>query len=244
MQNPLIAPRTHRGTDRSRSEDAALATDHRRTGVVVRAGAIAALVALLWAANGIGETARAEASSTETPAARMATDFTLRDLDGKEHRLSSYLEQGKTVVLEWFNPDCPFVKKHHLANKTMHDLAGTYRDRNVVWLAINSGAPGLQGHGLERNRTARKEYKIDYPLLLDESGQVGRAYGAKTTPHMYVIAPDRRVLYAGAIDSEKNPAKLGETNYVRAALEAVLSGQPVVPADTAPYGCSVKYAAP
>lgn len=241
------------GSD-ARQDDRVVSRFRPRTGqvaasarrVVLRnalSGAIAlAAIATLPALVDHAARAQGTTATSETNAAT-ATDFTLRDLDGKEHRLGSYLDQGKTVVLEWFNPDCPFVKKHHQTFSTMRDLEKSYRGRNVVWLAVNSGGPGLQGHGLERNRTARKEYTIGYPVLLDESGEVGRTYGAKTTPHMYVIAPDRKILYQGAIDSEKNPAKLGEVNYVRSALDAALAGKAVTPAQTAPYGCSVKYAA-
>lgn len=169
-------------------------------------------------------------------------DFTLRDIEDKEHALSAYLAQGKTVVLEWFNPDCPFVKKHHQAHRTMTELEQKYRSKDVVWLALNSGGPGKQGHGLERNRAARKDYAMDYPILLDESGKVGLAYGAKTTPHMYVVTPDGKLAYQGAIDDNASPAKLGGTNYVKKALEAVLAGRAVETAQTKPYGCSVKYA--
>ena len=171
-----------------------------------------------------------------------APDFTLKDLEGAEHRLSALLADDKVVVLEWFNPDCPFVKKHHEKNKTMAMLAARYRDKGVVWLAVNSGAPGKQGHGAERNRKARTDYGIEYPILLDEDGQVGRAYGAKTSPHMFVIAGGE-IAYAGAIDDNPSPGTLGKTSWVEQALEAVLAGKPVETKETKPYGCSVKYGA-
>jgi hypothetical protein len=111
----------------------------------------------------------------------------------------------------------------------------------VVWLAINSGSPGKQGAGLERNVKAKTEYAISYPVLLDEAGTVGRAYGAKTTPHMFVIAKDGSVAYAGAIDNDPAAGKLGDLNYVTAALDAISAGKPVENPRTKSYGCSVKY---
>ena len=170
-----------------------------------------------------------------------APDFTLTDLEGAEHSLAGYLKDGKTVVLEWFNPGCPFIKRHHGQFTTMDDTFAPYADRDVVWLAINSSAPGKQGHGLELNRTSHKEWGMTFPVLLDEAGDVGRAYGAKTTPHMYVITPDGKVAYNGAIDDQRGFGDLGPTNYVAAALDAVLDGKAPAVASNAPYGCSVKY---
>lgn len=170
-----------------------------------------------------------------------APDFTLTDLDGKEHHLQDYLDAGKIVVLEWFNPDCPFVQKHHLKNHTMAETYAKYQGDKIVWLAINSGAPGTQGNGLERNKKAREDYGIEYPILLDENGTVGHAYGAKTTPHMFVIASSGEFLYRGAIDDNESPAKLGTTNYVANCLAKVTAGEPVEYLQTKSYGCSVKY---
>lgn len=194
--------------------------------------------------------AKSEAPAPEAHHAAMAAgsmsgakapDFTLQDLDGKTYRLSELVADGKTVVLEWFNPDCPFVKKHHEKNKTM-EATSKAAGADVVWLAVNSGAPGKQGAGVDRNRKAREDYGIAYPILLDESGVVGRAYGAKTTPAMYVIH-DGAIVYAGAIDDNATPGTLGETNYVSDALAAVKAGKPVAVAETKSYGCSVKYGA-
>ncbi len=171
-----------------------------------------------------------------------APDFTLPDTAGKEHTLSKYLGEGKIVVLEWFNPECPFIVKHHKNHRTMAETLARFAEHGVVWLAINSGAPGLQGHGLERNQRAVKEFEMAFPLLLDPSGAVGKAYGAKTSPHMFVITPAGTVVYNGAIDNDRSAAKLGDTNHVADALAAVVAGQPVKVAETKPYGCSVKYA--
>ncbi len=170
-----------------------------------------------------------------------APDFKLKDTDGNEHELSDYTKAGKVVVLEWFNPDCPFIKKHHTVHTTMVDLFAEQQAKNVVWLAINSSAPGKQGNGLERNKEAKSEYKMSYPILLDESGKVGRKYGARTTPHMFVIAPDGKLIYRGAIDDDKSPETLGSTIYVRAAVDQFAAGGKVETAETQSYGCSVKY---
>ena len=113
--------------------------------------------------------------------------------------------------------------------------------QGVVWLAINSGAPGKQGNGLERNQKAATEYKMEYPILLDESGTVGKLYGAKTTPHMFVISKGT-IVYEGAIDDRPDTEAPGKNNYVRAALQQLGAGKTIDPAQTKPYGCSVKYA--
>jgi len=171
-----------------------------------------------------------------------APDFQLQDTDGNQHRLHDYLEAGKTVVLEWFNPDCPFVVKHHKHHRTMSDLASTEGELDVVWLAINSGAEGKQGAGLERNQKARVEYGITYPVLLDGTGTVGKRWGATNTPHMFVIAADSTVAYAGAIDDNRDAMTLGKVNHVAAALADLAAGRDVQVTSTKAYGCSVKYA--
>ena len=169
-----------------------------------------------------------------------APNFTLTDLEGNEHTLADYTAEGKVVVLEWFNPDCPFVKKHHEANKSMYETYQFANEHDVVWLAINSGKPGKQGAGMDRNKRAAKEYGIEYPVLLDESGDVGRSYAARTTPHMYVIDEEGTLIYAGAIDN--NPRfDLGEVNYVKQALTEHAEGKTISVSETKSYGCAVKY---
>lgn len=170
-----------------------------------------------------------------------APDFVLKDLAGKEVRLSQF--KGKTVVLEWFNPECPFVKYAH-GEGPLKDLAAKSAEKGVVWLAVNSGAAGKQGTGVELNRTASTSWGMKHPLLLDETGMVGRLYGATTTPNMYVVAPDGVLVYAGALDN----APLGKTesggpavNYVTKALEDIGAKRAVATPTTKPYGCSVKY---
>jgi peroxiredoxin len=171
-----------------------------------------------------------------------APDFTLTDTAGNEHSLATLLADHEVVVLEWFNPDCPFIVRHHKTHKTMDETFAAVKDKGVAWLAINSGAEGKQGAGLERNQKAVKDYGVTFPVLLDPDGSVGQAYGARTTPHMFVIDGDGVVVYAGAIDDDRAGEHPGKVNYVAAAVNAVLAGEKVATAETKPYGCSVKYA--
>lgn len=171
-----------------------------------------------------------------------APDFTLTDLKGRSHTLSDYTEKDKVVVLEWFNPDCPFVQKHHARLDTTNELRRKFSGKDIVWLAINSNAPGKQGSGMERNKKAVKEFGIDYPLLMDPTSKVARMYNAKTTPHMFIIDTDGTLIYDGAIDSNSGAYGEAETNYVEQALSEHFAGEEVSTAKTRPYGCSVKYA--
>ena len=176
-------------------------------------------------------------------AGEKAPMFTLKDTEGEKHSLKDILakEETKAVVLEWFNPDCPFVKKHHQNAKTMKDLAKKYEEQGVVWLAINSNYPGSQGSGVERNKKAVEEYKIAYPVLLEDDNKVAREYGAKRTPEMYVISKDGTIVYHGAIDSDRSARNMGEVNYVDEALKAHLAGETIANNRTQAYGCTVKY---
>jgi peroxiredoxin len=186
--------------------------------------------------------APAASEAPAAPAGPTAPDFTLPDLEGKQVSLASF--RGKTVVLEWFNPGCPFVRYSH-GEGPLKDLARKYTSQGIVWLAINSGSPGKQGAGAELNRKARAEWSMDYPILLDEKGQVGKAYDAKTTPHMFVIDPAGQLVYKGALDNAplgKVPSE-GHVNYVEKTLAALAAGKPVEVRETKSYGCSVKYAA-
>jgi peroxiredoxin len=172
-----------------------------------------------------------------------APDFTLKDTEGKSVKLSDH--KDKLVVLEWFNPDCPYVRNSHTKGSLV-DTAKKHASKGVVWLAVNSNAPGKQGAGAERNRDARKEYKLDHPVLLDETGTVGKAYGATNTPHMFVIDKGKLV-YRGAIDNspdgEQGAPQGGKlVRYVEEAIAAVTAGKPVATAETKAYGCGVKYA--
>jgi hypothetical protein len=146
------------------------------------------------------------------------------------------------VVLEWFNPGCPFVRYSH-GEGPLKDLAKKHTANGIVWLAINSGAAGKQGAGVEINKQARQDWAMEYPVLIDANGQVGKSYEAKTTPHMYVINPAGQIVYKGALDNAplgKVPSE-GQVNYVDNALAALAAGKPVDVAETKSYGCSVKY---
>jgi peroxiredoxin len=180
-----------------------------------------------------------EKKQSQARIGEQAPDFELKDLDGNTFKLSEH--RGKIVVLEWFNPDCPYVIKHHEKHKTMEDLYTRHKEHGLVWVAINSGAPGKQGAGEERNRKARADFEMVFPLLLDEEGKVGRAYGALVSPHMYIIDRDGRLVYNGAIDNDRHPTRLGDVNYVDQAILEVLDGRTVTHAETRPYGCTVKY---
>lgn len=174
---------------------------------------------------------------------KAAPGFTLTDAHGKTHSLSDFA--GKTVVLEWFNPECPFVKKHYGAGNMQQQQADA-RDAGVVWLTVSSSAAGKQGHldGAAAQAITAKWNAAATALLLDHDGSVGRAYGARTTPHMYVIDGAGVLRYNGAIDSNPSadPADIPlSKQYVVAALDALAKGAVVDPALSQPYGCSVKY---
>lgn len=171
-----------------------------------------------------------------------APDFTLKDTDGKEHTLSEYTKQGKTVVLEWFSPECPFVKKHYREDTgTMLAIQDEMKDQQVVWLRINSGRKGHPSTGVERNKEAAADWGINTAILLDDTGKVGTSYNAKRTPEMYVIDAQGVLRYHGAIDNRNDAAMPGDVNYVRNALQQVLAGETVTTTQTKAYGCGVKY---
>lgn len=173
-----------------------------------------------------------------------APDFSLPDTSGVIRKLSDY--RGNLVVLEWFNHDCPFVKKHY-SSGNMQKLQSTYRAKGVVWLSILSSAPGKQGYAdaAKAKADALRVGANPTAILLDPEGKVGRLYKAKTTPHMFVIGKAGNILYQGAIDNKPstNPEDVkAANNYVARALDQALLGQPVTVPSTKPYGCSVKYA--
>lgn len=172
----------------------------------------------------------------------MAPNFKLKDTAGKEHSLADLTKEGKIVVIQWFNPECPFVVKHYgKKGNTFNDMHAQYKDKNVVILGINSGAEGKQGAGLEKNQTAVKDWKIEYPILMDMNGAVGKQYNAKRTPEMFIVGKDGKIAYHGAIDDDRGADAPGKVNYVAAALDQILAGETVTKAETQPYGCSVKY---
>jgi len=172
-----------------------------------------------------------------------APDFTLKDLSGKTHELSDL--KGKFVVLEWVNFGCPFVKKHY-GSENMQKLQQEFTEKGVVWLSICSSAPGKQGN--ETPDAAKNSFtqvgSAANAYLVDEDGEVGKLYNAKTTPEMFVINPEGTLIYAGAIDDKPTPdpaTVAGSNNYVKTALNEATAGKPVSVPSTKPYGCSVKY---
>jgi cytochrome oxidase Cu insertion factor (SCO1/SenC/PrrC family) len=205
----------------------------------------AGLALLIYVILAISVTASAQgATSAPADQATMAFQFTATDMAGTEHSLNSYLEDGKFVILEWFNPDCPYVKKYHSpdsANESQANALAFAREHDVVWLMVNSNAPGKQGSGSERNERAKKEYGIDVPLILDASGEIGQAYGATSTPQIFLINPEGEILYNGGIDDTKLASDVPQHNYVINAISQAQAGEPVDPASTPHPGCSVKY---
>ena len=172
-----------------------------------------------------------------------APDFSLTDSKGTSHKLSDF--RGKLVVLEWLNHECPFVKKHY-SGGNMQKLQQEYTAKGVVWLSIISSAPGKQGHrtGPQADADTKDKKATPTAVLLDPAGEVGKKYDVKTTPEMFVIDKEGKILYAGAIDSIKSTDSSDiakAENHVRQALDAALAGQPIPTPKTKPYGCSVKY---
>ncbi len=185
-------------------------------------------------------------NSSDTKVARVgdpAPQFNLPSLDGKQVRLSDY--RGKIVVLEWFNPECPFVRASHTTGSLV-DAAKRAEEEGVVWLSINSSAPGKQGHGLDANRAGEEHFALAHPILLDEQGEVGKAYGAERTPHMFIIDRTGALVYGGAPDNSpdgegKSPEGGTLIRYVDQALADLAAGRPVAIPRSKAYGCSVKY---
>tara|TARA_Y100001001_G_C8011135_1_gene309719 strand:- start:2326 stop:2943 length:618 start_codon:yes stop_codon:yes gene_type:complete len=180
-------------------------------------------------------------ASVETGA--KAPEFTATDSNGASHSLSDFA--GKTVVLEWTNNQCPYVVKHYETGN-MQKLQKHATEDGVVWLTVISSAPGKQGHvsAEEANTLTEERNASPTAVLLDESGEIGRLYDAKTTPHMFVIDEHGVVVYQGAIDdndSARHSTVEGATNYVEAALNALKNGEEIEHGNTQPYGCSVKY---
>jgi len=198
-----------------------------------------ALLAAPWAATFLQHAHAATAAVGQA-----APEFSAVDTTGKTHRLSDY--KGKLVVLEWTNPGCPFVQKHYSGN--MQGLQKEFADKGVVWLSINSTeadsgdylAPGKLAGWMGNKQAAATA------TLMDESGKIGQLYGAKTTPHMYIVNPQGQLVYAGAIDSIPS-ARVDDiktaTNYVRQGLNEALGGKSISTASSRAYGCSIKYKA-
>jgi peroxiredoxin len=168
---------------------------------------------------------------------KAAPSFSLPDQDGKTVNLADL--SGKIVVLEWVNPGCPYVQRHYGLG-TMKNLAEKYKDKDVAWLAINTTKTATA----EENKKWKEQHGSPYPYLLDADGSVGKMYGAKTTPHMYIIDKTGTLAYAGGIDSQatdNGPVAADTVNYVDKALGELTSGKSVSVAESKPYGCGVKY---
>ncbi|MGD0597354.1 MAG: redoxin domain-containing protein [Sedimentisphaerales bacterium] len=175
----------------------------------------------------------AEQKTTKAP------DFTLANYDGKTVKLSDYV--GKIVVLEWFNYECPFARYNYEKTTAVNDLVNRFKDKGVVFLAINS-----TGHQEStKNKEFAEQFKVSHPILNDSKGTVGKAYGAQTTPHTFIIDAKGNIAYSGAFDNAplgKIPEGAQYINYIDKALGELTGGKAVSTAETKPYGCSVKYA--
>jgi len=186
------------------------------------------------------------AADQASPAAKVgapAPDFDVTDMQGHEHKLSDL--KGKYVVLEWHNQSCPYVGKHYKSGN-MQRLQKEFTGQGVVWFTVISSAPGKQGYvtPAEEAKYLQDEQASPTAVISDPDGKLGRLYGAKTTPHMFLIDEKGILVYAGAIDDRPTSDLAdidGAKNYVLAAFQEVKAGQPVSTASTAPYGCSVKY---
>jgi peroxiredoxin len=200
---------------------------------------VALLAGLLVLGLGLPRAAHAQAAVGES-----APAFTLPDTDGDKHSLSDF--EGKYVVLEWLNFECPFVGKHY-GTGNMQQLQQTYTKKDVVWLSVVSSAEGKQGYYPPEEMTAQKNKRDAHmsAILMDPSGEVGRTYGATVTPHMYVINPEGTLIYKGGIDDKPTTDEAdvkGATNYVDNALTQAMNGKEVDPKTASPYGCTIKYA--
>jgi len=194
----------------------------------------AALVAVLLPLLSVAESARV---------GDPAPTFTATDSRGKTESLAQY--RGKFVVLEWHNQGCPYTKKHYVSGN-MQDLQKEWTGKGVVWFTVISSAPGAQGYvtASQENEYLAQMHAAPTAALLDPDGKVGRLYNAKTTPEMFVINPEGKLIYAGAIDNRPTPDSediKGADNYVDDALTAAMAGKPVAMPYTRSYGCSVKY---
>ncbi len=211
---------------------------------VVSAVSVASMLVVITGCRGrsTAESTRNNEGARESFAP--APDFTLLDTTGQSHTLADY--RGRWVVLEWMNHGCPFVKRHYDTGN-MQRLQREYGSRDVIWLSICSSAPGMQGHMTNEqwNEITAQKQASPLAVLVDEDGHVGRLYSAVRTPGMFIISPDQKIIYSGAIDDKPSADHADvdrANNYVRDVLEAVLAGERPPITSTSPYGCTVKYA--
>jgi len=171
----------------------------------------------------------------------LAPNFVLPSMDGVNVELKKF--RGKVVVLEWFNPGCPFVKQVHGPGGVLENFSNNETKKGTVWLAINSGAPGNQGHGIEQNKDAAAKWQLGHPILMDEKGVVGKIYGARTTPQMYVIDKEGVLVYQGAPDNAPygEPKEGQRVAFLKEVLGDLHASKKLRHTNTKPWGCSVKY---
>lgn len=223
--------------------------------IVIGLAAVGAAAAVVVALNNNSQYGGGQAGETQSEGMRSAPavatvgqpapNFTLPSVAGEQKSLEDF--RGNIVVLEWINHECPFVVKFYSVGQ-MQRWQEEWAEEGVIWLSINSGAPGKQGHfnAADGLRLSQEKGSKAYAVLLDTAGDVGRTYDAKTTPHMYVIDADGVLRYEGAIDNKPsgNPAAINEpdtVNYVEAAIRAIMEDREVEVTNTRPYGCTVKY---
>jgi len=207
-----------------------------RSRVLGVAFALAGLV--VFASTAVLAQDDAKAAKEKAKVGKPAPDFALKDLRGKEFKLSKV--KGKVVVLEWFNPECPSVETAHGKGGSLRKLPGTHMKKNkVVWWAVNSSAPGKEGSGVDTNKKYARKFRMRYPVLIDENGQVGRLFGATMTPEIFVIDKTGKLVYRGAEDNQAD-VKAGKAddyvNYVDAVIEALKKGEKLPYTTTKPAG--------
>ncbi len=198
---------------------------------------------ILFSTLAVSALALAAPASAKIATGSNVSDMTVTDSNGVQHNLSDFA--GKKVVLEWTNEGCPYVKKHYTTNNMQKTQAMATAD-GAVWLSVISSAPGKQGYksGEQANEWKEAQGAGSTAIVLDPEGDMGKAFAAKTTPHMYIIDESQTLVYQGAIDDNRSasPATVeGAKNYVMAAMDDLKAGNPVAVSDTPPYGCSVKY---
>ncbi len=208
----------------------------KRKGIMTELLIVLGAVFLILSAHG-------GASAAEVQVGKPAPEFTFTDIEGTQAKLSDF--RGKYVVIEWFNHGCPFVGKHYKSDK-MQNLQRTYTEDGVVWIAVNSTGDGHDNYrdaAMTGKEAEAKGTSATY-IVLDPSGEIGKLYGAKTTPHVFIVDPQGKVIYMGAADSI-NSTDTGDIakadNYIELALSEALAGKPVTTPETKSYGCSVKY---
>jgi peroxiredoxin len=200
--------------------------------MLVVTSSLLVLASIAWVGRSFAE----DQSESGVNIGAKAPDFTLQDQNGKTVSLHDFA--GKIVVLEWTNPNCPFVQRVY-KEKIMQNLQSEYQQKGIIWLAINSGSTATN----DADKQWAAEQSISYPELNDSSGSTGKAYHATNTPDMFIITSDGTVAYEGAIDNDPEGDKSSDrVNYVHQALDEILAGKPVSTPQTKPYGCSVKYA--